>query len=130
MLQLNRQRFGICCGPLALAVVDAVVTLSGQTADYWAGAFGQAHEFNPLAYWLLALHPGAFVVGFAAWMIAVVLGILMLPREWARVFALAVMISHAIAASTWLFRWSYGYVAVIALFGLAWCFDRLIWRKS
>jgi len=62
-----RQRFlGLCLPPLAFSVLDGSLTLAGQSAEYWAGAFARVDETSPTFHHLLAAHPLAFAGGSSA----------------------------------------------------------------
>jgi hypothetical protein len=43
-----RQRFlGHCLPPMAFCLLDCTLTLAGQSAAYWGGAYGQVNEASP-----------------------------------------------------------------------------------
>ena len=43
-----RQRFlGLCLPALAFAVLDGTLTLAGQSAEYWGGAYARVNEASP-----------------------------------------------------------------------------------
>jgi len=121
------KRTGMCIGPAALAVVDAAVTLFGQSPGYWDG-FAIIHEHNPLAFLLLRLHPALFSVAVVVWIAAFVAAIHVLPVGLARVVAFLVMLSHAFGASTWLIQWPLGVLWVLALLLVVRLSDKLIWE--
>jgi hypothetical protein len=108
-------RLRICLGPVAIAVADALVTLHGQPAAYWAHAYSEVYEDNPLARWLLTTHPAAFLVGNLTWVCCILLGILVLPFRAARFVALAVLFGQAAGVSSWLFRLRFGILWIVLL---------------
>ncbi len=110
-----RQRFlGLCLPPVAFGLLDATLTLAGQPAAYWGGAYAQVAEASPTFNHLLAMHPLAFVAGILAWM-AVFVGIL--PDTLALIACIAVTLGHTVGAATWLlWRFQYGYQACNGLF--------------
>jgi hypothetical protein len=116
-----RQRFlGLCLPPMAFCLLDATLTLAGQSAAYWDGAYGQVNEASPTFNHLLALHPLAFVAGILAWMAVFVGILLLLPDTLALIVCIAVTLGHTAGSATWvLFRFQYGYQACNGLFLLA-----------
>jgi hypothetical protein len=116
-----RQRFvGLCLPPLAFSVLDNALTLAGQSAEYWGGAYDRVNEASPTFQHLLASHPLAFVGGVLVWMTVFVGIILLLPDTLALVVCLAVTFGHAAGSATWmLWRFQYGYQAVNGLLLLA-----------
>jgi len=104
----------MCIGPVAMVVIDAVVTLMGQSSDYWDG-YATVREQNPLAYLLLRFHPLLFAVGVALWAALFTTAIQFLPIALARLVAFAVMLGHALGVSTWLIQWRLGVLSVLAL---------------
>ncbi len=112
-----RQRFiGLCLPPLAFSALDNALTLAGQSAEYWGGAYRQVNEASPTFHRLLATHPLAFVGGALAWMTVFVGIILLLSDTLALVACIAVTFGHAAGAATWvLWRFQFGYQAVNGL---------------
>ena len=119
MGQVCRRLFGLCLPSAAAASLDAVLTLRGQSAEYWAGNYARVNELSPTFHHLLAYHPLAFVAGILAWLLIFGTIILLLPRMLALAMSLAVTIGHTWGATTWLLhRFHYGYQACEALFVL------------
>ncbi|OWK36679.1 hypothetical protein [Fimbriiglobus ruber] len=116
-----RQRFlGLCLPPIAFSVLDGSLTLAGQTAEYWGGAYTQANEASPTFHYLLAAHPLAFVGGHLVWVAVFVGIILLLPDTLALIVCIAVTLGHTVGTATWvLWRFHYGYQACNGLFLLA-----------
>lgn len=117
----------ICAPPVVMVVVDAALTLWGQAPEYWSGGYSFVREDNPIAYWFLQLHPIVFVLGVILWTVSFTAAIHRLPIKLARVTAFALMFGHALGASSWLWQWRFGPVAVLGLFLAARALDRLIW---
>jgi hypothetical protein len=63
-----RRFIGLCLPPVALCLLDATLTLTGQTEFYWAGDYSQVNEGSPTFHQLLSIHPLAFVAGQAVWL--------------------------------------------------------------
>lgn len=116
-----RQRFlGLCLPPLAFTVLDGLLTLAGQSAEYWGGAYTRVNEASPTFHHLLAAHPLAFAGGLLSWMAVFVGIILLLPDTLALVVSIAVTLGHTVGATSWV-RWQfqYGYQVCNGLFLLA-----------
>ena len=116
-----RQRFlGLCLPPLTFSMLDGLLTLAGQSPEYWAGAYGGVNETSPTFHHLLATHPLAFAGGTLGWMVVFVGIILLLPDTLALIVCIAVTLGHAAGAATWVvWRFQYGYQACNGLFLLA-----------
>jgi hypothetical protein len=112
------RRLWLCLPAVVLCAADGLVTLWGQPAAYWSGGFAVVREGNPLAAWLLAVHPLAFAAAAVPYVLLVVGTILMLPRRWAAAMAVGVASAHAFAVAAWcliLFRQSLLPMAATAL---------------
>jgi hypothetical protein len=116
-----RQRFvGLCLPPLAFGVLDGVLTLAGQSAEYWGGEYARVNEMSPTFNNLLVAHPLAFAVGLLVWFAVFVGIILLLPDTLALSASIAATFGHTVGAATWLlWRFQYGYQACNGLFVLA-----------
>lgn len=116
-----RQRFlGLCLPPLAFAVLDGSLTLAGQSAEYWGGAYTRVNEVSPTFHHLLAAHPLAFAGGLLGWMAVFVGFILLVPDTLALVVSIVITFGHAVGAATWvLWRFQYSYQMCNGLFLLA-----------
>lgn len=112
-----RRFLGLGVAPLVLCSTDAALTLAGQAAAYWSGAYHRVNEASPTFHHLLTIHPAAFAAGIAAWMAIFLCLIILLPDTLALIVSLVVTIGHATGAATWLiFRFRYGYQACNGLF--------------
>jgi len=105
---------------MAFCLLDGSLTLAGQSAVYWDGAYQQVNEASPTFHHLLAVHPLAFVAGHLAWLVVFVGIILLLPDTLALIVAIGVTFGHTVGAATWvLWRFQYGYQACNGLFLLS-----------
>lgn len=120
-MRATRDRFvGLCLPPIAFAILDATLTLYGQSSDYWSGRYAAVNEASPTFHQLLAIHPVVFVAGFAVWMAIFVGFILLVSDTWALISCITVINGHAAGAATWLlWRFQFGYQAANGLFFLA-----------
>jgi hypothetical protein len=108
---------GLCGPPLLLCALDGSLTLVGQSAEYWAGAFTQVNEGSPTFNHLLQLHPAAYAAGIVGWAAMFATVILLLPDLGALILSIAVTFGHMAGAATWLlWRFQFGYQACNALF--------------
>jgi hypothetical protein len=85
-----------------MCVADGCLTLYGQPAAYWSNGYATVREGNPLAAWVLGLHPAAFVASGVPYLILVVGAVVLLPRRWAAAVAVAVALAHAAGVAAWL----------------------------
>ncbi len=122
-MRATRDRFvGLCLPPIAFAILDATLTLYGQSSDYWSGRYAAVNEASPTFHQLLAIHPVVFVAGFAVWMAIFVGFILLVSDTWALISCITVINGHAAGAATWLlWRFQFGYQAANGCF---------FWRRS
>jgi hypothetical protein len=116
-----RLRFvGLCLPPILFSLLDALLTLMGQSAQYWAGDYARVNEVSPTFNALLAIHPLAFLAGSAVWLGVVVGFLLLVPETLALIVSIAVVFGHTVGASSWLqWRFEYGYQFCNGLFLLA-----------
>jgi hypothetical protein len=90
-----------CVPAVVLSAADGCLTLWGQPAAYWTGGFSVVDEGNPLAAWLLRVHPLAFVAAGAPYLLAVLGAVMLLPRRWAAAVAVGVALAHTFAVTLW-----------------------------
>jgi hypothetical protein len=95
------QRLWSCLPPALLCATDGLITLWGQPAAYWSGEFRVVHEANPLAAWLLTVHPLAFAAAGVPYLLVVAGTIMVLPRRWAAAVAVGIASTHAFAVAVW-----------------------------
>ena len=101
---MRTQRLWLCLAPAVSSTLDVVLTLAWQAHTYWQGNYQAAQEVNPVARYLLALHPGAFAVGALVWVLCGVALVLRLPKGIAVALAFVLTLLHATGAATWLVR--------------------------
>ena len=106
-------------GPAVMCGIDVGLTLALQPSRYWQQGYHFAHDANPLARWLLVVHPLAFLGGNLLWILAFSAAIFRLRPGSARVAALAILFAHGIGASTWLIREPYGWLWCLGVWLLA-----------
>ena len=98
-------------------MLDQLLTLWGQSEQYWQGHYEFALEASPPFRWLLQQHPLAFEAGIFVWILLFCLFIVALPTRLAMIAAIAIMMGHTWGASSWLtMRVAHGYWLAIALF--------------
>ena len=85
--------------PFAL---DVALTLWGQSAAYWAGAYDQAAEMAPVGRALLQTHPLAFAAAAVGYAGLFSLAIRFLPGWMALWISLGYLIAHTSGANSWL----------------------------
>jgi hypothetical protein len=95
------KRICLCIPGIVLCCADGCITLLGQPAEYWSGGFATVREGNPLAAWLLTVHPLAFAAAALPYLAGFVGAVLVLPQRWAVALAIAVAIAHAVGVITW-----------------------------
>jgi hypothetical protein len=95
------RRLWLCLPAIVLCATDGCLTLWGQPAAYWSGGFAVVREGNPLAAWLLTLHPLAFGAAGVPYLLLVVCTVRWLPRRGAAVVAVGVAAAHAFAVVVW-----------------------------
>ncbi len=98
---MRAQRLWLCLPATVFCAADGCITLWGQPAAYWSDGFTTVNEWNPLAAWLLTIHPLAFAVAGVPYLLLVAGMILLLPRRWAAAVAGGVAAAHAFAVAVW-----------------------------
>jgi hypothetical protein len=125
------RRIWLCLPPLLLLALDAGLTLAGQPAHYWDGAYGECKELNPAAALVLGWHPALFLIAIGMIGVGLALGIQLLPLPLAKVFSLVAAFFSAVGASSWLVE--LGLVGWILTIVLLWSSERFVtfaWKKS
>ena len=126
-----RERLWWCLPTLVLGPADGFLTLWGQPGAYWSGGFAEVNEVNPLAAWLLTVHPLAFAASGAPYLLLVVGAVMALPWRWAAAVALVVASTHALGVGLWcldLFRQPLFPLAAEGLVLVA--LGALVWRRG
>jgi hypothetical protein len=104
---------------ISLWLLDVILTLVGQSSEYWAGNFSDARELNPLFYWFLSNGPDVFLVAAIAYILLLVVILLLVPLKIAIITAYIVSIAHLIGAAGWMLQMNLrmaGIVLTILLF--------------
>jgi hypothetical protein len=115
-LSVKKRQFWLCLPPIALCLIDHIITLLFQPAEYWRGTLHAANEANPHFNWLLRQHWLAFEAGIVAWMILFCAVIRLLPGRPAFLLSLAITIGHTWGAGTWIsHHFPYGYWLTLGL---------------
>ena len=100
----------LAIAPAFACVIDASLTLHGQSADYWAGDTTVVNEMSPEPRKLLMISPWLFMLVVAGWIGANGFFVVCTRRLPATVFACTVTIAHISGAATWiLWSFQYGY---------------------
>jgi hypothetical protein len=116
-----RQRFlGLCLPPILFCVLDFTLTLVFQPAAYWEGDRTRIIEGSPTFYYLLTVHPAAFVVGVLVWIVLFVALLLLLPDTPALITSIAIVFGHTAGTAAWLRgRFPFDYQLLVGLFVLS-----------
>src|SRR5688572_12711848 len=69
------RRVWLCLPPLTAFILDLTFTLHGQRPEYWAGDYSAVDEGNPVASWVMQIHPLLFLT--CCFLYAAVLGLLL-----------------------------------------------------
>jgi len=105
-LKINKNRVWLCFPPLVLCVLDLAATLGSQSASYWYGEYLYISEGNPIAYFLLAIHPSLYIIGTAAWIAAFSFLMLRLPRRLALTLCFFISFAHLWGTLGWIMQCS------------------------
>ncbi len=120
MHAIKRRLLGLCLPPLIFCVLDAGLTLYGQSAEYWSGNYAAVNEGAPTFHDLLQIHPAAFAAGILAWIVVFAVVIVLLPAALALIVSIAVTFAHVAGAGTWIWHvFHFGYQACLGLFLVA-----------
>lgn len=110
-----KQRLWLCLPAAIFALLDYVVTMSGQPPEYWAGDYDAAFEANAVVRWCMTMHPAAFHTLTFVWLAGFTAFIVKTPRFLARFASLAIAFSHAFCIGTWLYEGGDGFLRSLAL---------------
>jgi hypothetical protein len=98
---MNSGRIWLCLPPVVLCGLDGGLTLWGQPAAYWANGYQTYDEGNPLAAWLLTVHPLAFAAAGVVYCVGVCAAVMWLPGRYAVAVASLVSLGHTVGAAAW-----------------------------
>jgi hypothetical protein len=91
------------CVPIVLTdILDATVTMLGQPPEYWQGSYKLVSEFNPIARWLLAIHPLGIVIYTILDIAVISMLILVMPLMMSKTLSAFWAIGSAKAVYNWL----------------------------
>lgn len=102
--------------PALLCMLDAGLTLYGQSKGYWAGNYAEVNEFSPSFAQYLSIHPLAFVGANLLWILIFSVIVSLLPEVLALTVSIAIMIGHMGGAASWLAYHFHNYQACNGLF--------------
>jgi hypothetical protein len=99
---ISRNGLWLVLPPIALCVLDAGLTLYGQSAEYWSGNHAAVNELSPSFQGYLAVHPLVAGAAFLLWIGIFSAVILLLPELLALVVSTAIVLGHMGGAESWL----------------------------
>lgn len=88
--------------PALMALLDAGITLYGQSSAYWSGNYAAVSEASPSFAGYLAIHPLCFLTVIFVWIVIFSLIVLLLPETPGLCVSVAVLLGHMFGTSTWL----------------------------
>jgi hypothetical protein len=117
--------------PLALAgLIDIVLTLVGQSPEYWAGDYSMTQEGNPFAEPLLAWNPWLFASAGILWLSALGTMVYLWKHRIAFIIAMIAFAGHTFGGAAWMLYlppngWIAATVYLLLMIGLwKWCASR------
>ena len=87
---------------LAPFAADVLITLAGQSSNYWAGDYSAAREGAPVGAMLLKAHPLAFLGAAVLYAVGVALLIRYLPAPLSLWGSLGMLIAHTSGFLSWI----------------------------
>ncbi len=102
-----------------LWLLDVILTLAGQSREYWAGNFSEAKELNPLFHWFLSNGPDVFLIASIAYILLLVVILFLVPLRIAIITSYIASIAHLIGAAGWMLQMNIrmaGIILTILLF--------------
>jgi uncharacterized protein DUF5658 len=100
---MRSRRLWLCLPVVVFSAADGLFTLYGQPHEYWSNGFKTIREGNPIAAWLLGVHPLAFALSAIPYLAVIALAVVSLPRYLGAAIALCVAVAHAFAVGWWCF---------------------------
>ncbi len=94
------------------SLFDTIITIKGQSEEYWNGNLNMANERNPIGNFMMKNHVSGIFIISILWLILI--GILgyYIPKKYSRIFLLFALIAHSFGASSWL-SMNYGFWTAI-----------------
>lgn len=89
---------------LFLWLFDVILTLVGQSSEYWAGNLSEAKELNPLFLLFLSKGPDIFLVATATYILILVVILFIIPLRISILTAFIFSIAHLIGVTGWILQ--------------------------
>jgi hypothetical protein len=129
-INFMKARLWLCVPIITTDLLDATVTMLGQPASYWEGPYNLVNEFNPIARWLLTIHPIGIVIYTICDITVISILVILLPLIFSKTLAAFWAIGSAKAIYNWLVGpiqmgwWFSNLVIIIPTFILVYAFDK------
>jgi type III secretory pathway component EscU len=129
-VNLMKGRLWLCVPIIITDLLDATVTMIGQSADYWKGSYDRIDEFNPIARWLLTIHPIGIVIYTILDIAVISLLIMLMPLMISKTLSAFWAIGSAKAIYNWLVGplhmgwWISNLVILVPTIILVYAFDK------
>ncbi len=108
----KREKLILLIPALWSSLFDSIVTIAGQSKEYWNGNLEVANEGNPIGNLFMQNHESGIFILCGIWLLFIGFIGYYLPQRLSRIFLLFVLIAHSYGASTWL-TMNYGFWTAI-----------------
>ena len=98
---MKSPRYWLCLPPVVLVLIDHLLTVFHQPAEYWQGDRGHTFEQNDIVNLAMNAHPMLFLLIPLVWMSLFTLLIVKLPRTLSVWLACAITIGHTLGSWSW-----------------------------
>ena len=135
-INYQKSRLWLCLPVILTSLMDVAFTLSGQPAAYWINSYRVVNEANPLSYWFLTIHPGAFVLYSIYVLLIVSLLVIALPEIAAKSISVFYTIGSAKAIYYWMVGtlhrgfWVSNLLLIIPAIVLVYAFEKASGHKN
>ena len=135
-ISITKSRLWLCLPIIITDLLDVIVTMLGQPAEYWKGSYYLVREFNPFARWFMVIHPLGALVYILLDIAAVAFLIIVLPATLSKVLSAFWAIGSAKAIYNWLVGplhmgwWISNLVILIPTIILVYAFDKASANQS
>ena len=128
----RKQKLLLLVPALWASLFDTVITITGQTEEYWQGNLNMANEGNPIGNFMMKNHVSGIFIVCGLWLILIAILGYYLPKKISRVFLLFVLMAHTWGGSTWIsIKYGFWPIIVFILFNaiLFYFIQDLAYRK-
>ena len=131
-----RGRLWLCIPVIITDILDATVTMLGQSAEYWKGSYHLVNEANPIARWFLEIHPLANGIYIVLDFVIISVLIIILPLFFSKILSAYWTVGSVKAIYGWSINrlglgwWKSNLITLIPIIIFVYAFDKAVKHEA